>query len=59
MSDDRKHCPSHPRFLLDSCPVCERRISRAEDARSGLWTEEDIARGELEYERYVERWGEG
>lgn len=24
------HCPTHPRYPVDSCPVCEAKIARAE-----------------------------
>lgn len=55
-----KACPSHPGHPAERCPRCEVAIARAEDARSGLWDPpDDVGRGEREYERFLERQGEG
>lgn len=56
----KKMCPTHPRHPVDNCPPCETKIAAAEDRASGLWDPPDAwQRGQDEYERWLDRIGEG
>lgn len=46
-------CPSHPRFPVDHCPICEAKIARRELAESD--PPDDSERGQDRYERDLER----
>jgi hypothetical protein len=53
----KPHCPTHTRQALDmqgECPICERLIDRAEDARdvAGDWKV-----GQARYERWLDSIG--
>jgi hypothetical protein len=55
-AEDR--CARHPWFATDSCPFCEARIERAEDAREGHFDAPDRA-DEVRYERWLDEIGGG
>jgi hypothetical protein len=51
-------CPTHPRYPVDACPRCERRIEELEDERS----RPDPRASDREaraYEDWLDRCGEG
>jgi hypothetical protein len=56
----KPHCPTHTRQQLDmhgECPICERLIDRAEDARGSTAGGGDVAAMERSYERHLDTMG--
>lgn len=51
-----RRCPTHPRFALDNCPECERRIEEDEHPWDppGAWRA-----GQDRYERWLDEIGGG
>lgn len=48
-------CPTHPRFAVDDCPFCARKIERAEAMRADDPGDDVDAARTARYERWLDR----